>query len=190
MKHFHGRRLDDTGAELVLAALGNDPARAGKDARLAEVMGDHRLVLAIGRAEEPEHEKERHHGGDEVGIGDFPGAAVMTAAMLQPAFFCDDPRLVVLAMLRFFGFAGFRCCGHVGLLLLAAAGVFKLLGAGPLGAKNSAPGMFDGDNRRRAVQIGEDAGLDALEILTFFDEQEFHFLNRAAGTWRSRPRYR
>src|SRR5208282_2808166 len=36
---------------------------------------------------QPQHDKQCHHGRDEVGIGDLPGAAVMTA---MAAFFLDD----------------------------------------------------------------------------------------------------
>ena len=36
------------------------------------------LILAV-LGGEPEHQEQRHHGRDEVGVGHFPGAAVMTA---------------------------------------------------------------------------------------------------------------
>jgi hypothetical protein len=41
--------------------------------------------------QQPEQKKERHHGGDEVGIGDFPGTAVVAATFFNPL---DDDRLL------------------------------------------------------------------------------------------------
>src|SRR4030095_15018210 len=58
-----------------------------EDRRVLEVLGDgglHRVVLA----HDPEHDEERPHRGDEVGVGDLPGAAMMAAAV---ALLLDDP---------------------------------------------------------------------------------------------------
>ena len=51
-----------------------------------EVSADGFLNLLAG-VEQPEDDEERHHGGDEIGIGDFPGAAVMAAVA---TFFLED----------------------------------------------------------------------------------------------------
>ena len=40
---------------------------------------DNSLFL-IRRPEEPHHQEERHHRSDEIGVGHFPGAAMMTAS--------------------------------------------------------------------------------------------------------------
>ena len=54
----------------------------------------------------------------------------------------------------------------------------EIYGRGPLGAKADAPGLFHCDDRRRAVQVGQDAGLDALEIFAFFDQEQLHLLHQ------------
>ena len=63
-----------------------------------EVAGDRRLGLLVGGADQPHHEEEAHHGGHEVGKGDFPDAAVMRlimVAMRMP----DDDDLVRMRMI-------------------------------------------------------------------------------------------
>src|SRR5471032_2813648 len=58
-----------------------------------EIISDATLLFGGGGVDQPHQQEERHHRGHEVGIGDFPGAAVMTA---MPAFFdsLDDDRVV------------------------------------------------------------------------------------------------
>ena len=51
-----------------------------------EISADGFLNLLAG-VEQPEDDEERHHGGDEVGVGDFPRAAVVAAVA---AFFLED----------------------------------------------------------------------------------------------------
>ena len=51
-----------------------------------EVSADGFLNLLAG-VQQPEDDEERHHGGDEIGVGDFPCAAVVAAVA---AFFLDD----------------------------------------------------------------------------------------------------
>ena len=37
----------------------------------------HRFLHFFARAQQPQNDKQRHHRSDEIGIGDFPGAAVL-----------------------------------------------------------------------------------------------------------------
>src|SRR5437588_35971 len=52
----------------------------GKSFRIAEIAGDG-LLHVIARAHEPQDEEERHHRGDEIRVGHFPGAAVRAMCM-------------------------------------------------------------------------------------------------------------
>ena len=45
------------------------------------------LLHLLAAVEQPEHDEQCHHGGDKVGIGDFPRAAMMAAVA---AFFLED----------------------------------------------------------------------------------------------------
>jgi hypothetical protein len=45
----------------------------------AEIVGESLALLLGGRVQQPHQQEERHHGGDEVGIRDFPRAAVSFA---------------------------------------------------------------------------------------------------------------
>src|SRR5437588_12606778 len=45
--------------------------------RIAEISGDG-FSHGLAGVEQPEHDKERHHGGDEICIGNLPGAAVVS----------------------------------------------------------------------------------------------------------------
>jgi hypothetical protein len=56
-------------------------------ARISEVAAHRLLYLRLAAAQEPQHDEQRHHGGDKVGIGNLPRAAVMAA---MAAFFLDD----------------------------------------------------------------------------------------------------
>ena len=77
------------GRPLALGAL-RSQRRARQDAarargRLAdgggrEIVGDAALLLGAGGVDQPHQQEERHHGGDEVGVGDLPGPAVVGAA--------------------------------------------------------------------------------------------------------------
>jgi hypothetical protein len=69
---LHDRR--DVGRAAVHRQLG-----VGQDAG-AEVVGDLLARLGVGRRQEPEHHEQRHHRGDEVGVGDLPGPAVVAVA--------------------------------------------------------------------------------------------------------------
>ncbi len=64
-----------------------------RNALRGEIIGDAALLFGRGRVDQPHQQEERHHRGDEVGIGDFPRAAVMAAV---PAFLhaFDDDRAV------------------------------------------------------------------------------------------------
>src|SRR5476649_1114021 len=82
----------------VLAAAG-DHRRAvaaagaalhGHLQRRLEVFGDAVQVALGGRAEQPHQKEEGHRGRDEVGVSDFPRAAMAAAADLLDAF--DDNR--------------------------------------------------------------------------------------------------
>jgi len=54
--------------------------RHAADAGGREELGDAAALLRTRRVDEPHQQEERHHGGDEVGVGNLPGAAVMAAA--------------------------------------------------------------------------------------------------------------
>ena len=56
-----------------------------------EIIGDAALLFGRGGVDQPHQQEEGHHRGDEVGIGDFPGAAMMAA---MPALLdaLDDDR--------------------------------------------------------------------------------------------------
>ena len=58
----------------------------GGAGRIFEIAADCNLKL-LAAVHEPQHDEERHHGGDEIGIGYLPRATVMAAVA---AFFLDD----------------------------------------------------------------------------------------------------
>ena len=58
----------------------------GRAAGIAEVAADG-LLHRFAAAEQPEHDEKRHHGRDEISIGDLPRATVMAT---MAAFFLDD----------------------------------------------------------------------------------------------------
>ena len=55
-----------------------------------EIIGDAALLLRRGGVDQPHQQEERHHRGHEVGIGDFPGAAMMAAMPALLDAFDDD----------------------------------------------------------------------------------------------------
>jgi hypothetical protein len=57
-----------------------------------EIVGKTTQRLFVGGRKDPKQQKKRHHRGHEVGVGDFPGAAVVTVMFLlvRPL---DDDRL-------------------------------------------------------------------------------------------------
>ena len=54
---------------------------------------DERLGVLVRGADDPEHEKKRHHRGHEIGESDFPRAAVMLVLMRGVALDDDDFRM-------------------------------------------------------------------------------------------------
>ena len=50
--------------------------------RVAKIAA-HRLLHALTAAEQPQHDEQGHHRSDEVGIGDFPCPAMMSAMALS-----------------------------------------------------------------------------------------------------------
>ena len=58
----------------------------GRSAGIAKVSTDG-LLHGLAATEQPEHDEQRHHGGDEIGIGDLPRAAMMAAVA---TFFLED----------------------------------------------------------------------------------------------------
>src|SRR5690606_6398747 len=60
-----------------------------------EIVGEALLLLRRGHADEPEQEKEGHHGCHEVGIGYLPGAAVVGMRGLLDLLDDDRPVAVV-----------------------------------------------------------------------------------------------
>src|SRR3546814_10358037 len=66
--------------------------------RSGEVLGNALLLLVGGCVQQPEQQEEGHHRRHEVGVGNFPGAAVMAAAdHLLDLFDDDDCGFVVAA---------------------------------------------------------------------------------------------
>ena len=51
-------------------------------ARISEVLGDSRFLIARRAAQEPQEQEEGHHRRREVGQGDLPGAAVVPVSVL------------------------------------------------------------------------------------------------------------
>src|SRR3546814_5422310 len=60
--------------------------------RSGEVLGNALLLLVGGCVQQPEQQEEGHHRRHEVGVGNFPGAAVMAAADHLLDLFDDDDR--------------------------------------------------------------------------------------------------
>jgi hypothetical protein len=51
-----------------------------------EIIGDAALLLGRGRVDQPHQQEKRHHRGDEIGVRNLPGAAMvgMAAGFLDP----------------------------------------------------------------------------------------------------------
>ena len=58
-----------------------------------EIAGDDGFGFLVGRVDDPEHKKERHHRGHEIRERDLPGAAMM--AMAADDFLLDDDDIAV-----------------------------------------------------------------------------------------------
>ena len=71
------------------------------DQRRREIVGDALALLFLRGAEQPQQQEERHHRGDEVGIGDLPRTAMVAAF--------DDGHLLDDDGCR----NGASCVGHV-----------------------------------------------------------------------------
>src|SRR5262249_44395822 len=54
--------------------------------RIAKIRAD-RFFHLLAAVQQPEHDKQRHHRGDEIGVSDLPCPAVMPAVA---AFLLDD----------------------------------------------------------------------------------------------------
>src|SRR5690242_17209813 len=87
---FGGRRIlrvdrdRSAGLRTSLAEIGVAEHAAGAAGRLrnalrGEVVGDAALLFGRRAVDEPHKEEEGHHRGHEVGIRDFPGAAMVSA---------------------------------------------------------------------------------------------------------------
>jgi hypothetical protein len=76
---------------------------------ILEVSANSFLRLLTG-IEEPEDDEQCHHGGHEIGIGDFPRAAVMAAVLAFPLDYDNGLWRFHLPLLsRCRGFSGSRC---------------------------------------------------------------------------------
>src|SRR5262249_6982387 len=62
--------------------------------RILEVVEDRRALFLRHGGDEPHHQEERHHRGDEVRVRHFPGAAVMAAVAFLVALDDDDRAIV------------------------------------------------------------------------------------------------
>ena len=75
------------GEKEVLAGAGDVRSQLfGGAVGILEVAADGLLYLLAG-VEQPEDDEQSHHGGDEIGVGDLPGATVMAAVA---GFFLED----------------------------------------------------------------------------------------------------
>ncbi len=63
--------------------------------RIAEI-ATHGLLDLFTAAQQPQHDKQRHHRGDKIGEGNLPRPAMVPAVALLPAF-NDDDRLRALS---------------------------------------------------------------------------------------------
>jgi len=80
LDHGHGARA--LGAVVAQGGAAEDAAGPGgrrRDVGRGEVFGDAALLLRVGRVDQPHQQEEGHHGRHEVGVGDFPRAAVVAA---------------------------------------------------------------------------------------------------------------
>ena len=114
---------------------------------ILEISADGLLDLLAG-AEQPEHDEQGHHGGDEIGVGHFPRTAVMAAVA---SFFLDDDDGAG-SVHGVSGLAGLLRprCGRGGCLRLGK--LFEFLEGGADVAGNGAARHFHGHDGRGALQ--------------------------------------
>src|ERR1700727_2193000 len=85
-----------------------------------EVIREPLALFFGGRVQQPHQQEERHHRGHEIGIGDFPGAAMMAARdNLLPSY--DDGSSALFVSLT----------GHVILTRRNAAPIFAVRRTSP-----------------------------------------------------------
>ena len=109
------------------------------------------MKLLIGDdVEQPQQEKERHHRGDEVGIGDLPGAT-MVAAVANALDPLDDERLL----------SGHLCSW---LYLDALEGFLQFAEAGSALRLKGLARDLDRHLWRVTLHVSDNAGLDALDV--------------------------
>ena len=101
----------------------------------------HRLLHLFAAAKEPQHNKQRHHGRNEIGVSHFPGPAVVStvAGYLFPD---DDNRLYNLSSHRF------------PLRLRPATGFFHRLELRPAIVRDRAPRKLNRNNRCHPFREG------------------------------------
>src|SRR5207244_13395342 len=102
--------------------------------RIAEISGDG-FSHGLAGVEQPEHDKERHHGGDEICIGNLPGAAVVST-MTRFLLDNDDWAGAVL---------------HTDALCCRSFGSGRSLESGTDVPRYGASGDFDGHDGRGAL---------------------------------------
>ena len=74
-------------AEIFAGAGHTGAGFAAAAAGVVEIPGNGFFDRFRGGTDQPEHEEECHHGGNEIGVSDLPGATVMSAVS---AFFLED----------------------------------------------------------------------------------------------------
>ena len=128
---------------------------------IVEVAGDGFFDLLAG-VQQPEDDEERHHGGDEVGVGDLPRAAVMAAVA---DFFLDDDdglwaSLADIAVRLYAAAASAAAAAGAAAALQA---VFHLVEGGADVPGNGAAADLDGEDGGDAFEEGDDD--DAQDVI-------------------------
>ena len=124
-----------------------------------EIIGDTLALNVGGDVQQPQQKKERHHRGHEVGVSDFPCAAVM-GGMARPFFFLR------MMMIGLFGhrIVPLCLCAGAGNAAVASSTSAKL---GPTSLNNALRAIFNRDRRRKSLQMREHSDLEALHIFGF-----------------------
>ena len=122
-----------------------DPAgRADIDRGVAEELGQPLAGLVAGAADQPEQQEERHHRGDEIGVGDLPGPAMVAVAAAD-----DCTRRMMIGRGSRLIATGRQRIGRQGVQHLVHG-----MEAGLQGGRHVAAGELDRDRRRVALQVG------------------------------------
>jgi hypothetical protein len=128
---------------LIELIVGNDTARAAKDAGFAKIVRYAGFELLFRDPKHPQHSEKRHDRRNEVSIDNFPSTTVVSA--LMPLGLLDDNLGLIVFSVALLFFV--RLDRHFQLLFLAAANVFQL------SPKDDSAGVFHCDDGCGAVKI-------------------------------------